>query len=238
MPRKQIDLSVLPVSGELQRRRTTPDYIADVLREAIYEGVLPDGEVLNQVAVAEHFGVSRVPVREAMRQLSTEGLIDAEAHRRPVVRGLTLERVLEIFDLRSMIEGYLVEKATGKIEETDLARLGELIEQMRTEDDHLAWIALNRHFHQVLYAPSNLPTTLQLSGQLRGRAERYLRLWSAGRGVHRNEEANREHERIVQYVREGDAAAARREVEQHVLHTRDEIIRMHRRHGSHRTPAT
>ncbi|MFI7616593.1 GntR family transcriptional regulator [Nonomuraea terrae] len=216
------------MSEELQQRRTAPDYIVSVLREAIYEGSLADGAILNQVAVAEHFGVSRVPVREAMRQLQAEGLLSAEAHRRPVVRGLTLERVLEIFDLRAMVEGYLVEKATPHIDDQLIARLEELVERMHEPLDHGRWLALNAEFHQTLYEPSDAVTALELAGQMRGRAERYLRLWSAGRGVDRNAEATREHERILDYVRNRDAAAARREVEQHILHTRDEVVRMYR----------
>lgn len=227
MPRKKASLP-LPVSKELQTRRTTPDYIADVLREAIYEGSLADGAILNQVAVAEHFGVSRVPVREAMRQLQAEGLVSAEAHRRPMVRGLTLERVLEIFDLRAMTEGYLVEKAIPRIDDADLDVLSELIKQMHEPMDHNQWLSLNARFHETLYAPSGATTALELASQLRGRAERYLRMWSEGHGVRRTTEATREHERILEYVANGDAVSARREVEQHVLHTRDEITRMYR----------
>ncbi|WP_162641701.1 GntR family transcriptional regulator [Streptosporangium sp. 'caverna'] len=222
--------TVLPlrVSEELQQRRTAPDYIVAVLREAIYEGSLEDGAILNQVAVAEHFGVSRVPVREAMRQLQAEGLLSAEAHRRPIVRRLTLERVMEIFDLRAMIEGYLVEKAMPNIDEKVIAQLAGFIELMHEPLDHNAWLSLNAEFHQALYEPSDATTALELANQLRGRAERYLRMWSEGQGIHRNAEATREHERILEYVRNGDVASARREVEQHILHTRDEAVRMYR----------
>lgn len=228
MTKKDAVALPLPVSKALQDRRRTSDYILDALRQAIYDGSLPDGAVLNQVAVADHFGVSRVPVREAMRQLEAEGLINAEAHRRPVVRGLTLDRVLEIFDLRAMVEGYLIEKATPHIDKQYVDELANLIEGMDGKLDHRAWLSRNARFHQALYEPSQAITALQMAEQLRGRAERYLRMWSAGRGVHRNAEASREHERILEYVRTGDAFSARREVEQHIIHTRDEIIRLYR----------
>jgi DNA-binding GntR family transcriptional regulator len=227
VPRKKTVLT-LPVSEELQQRRTAPDYIVSVLREAIYEGSLADGAILNQVAVAEHFGVSRVPVREAMRQLQAEGLLSVEAHRRPIVRGLTLDKVLEIFDLRAMIEGYLVAKAIPHIDEQVMGRLDAFVKRMHEPLDHHQWLTLNTEFHQALYEPSDAPTALELANQLRGRAERYLRMWSQGQGVSRNAEATREHERILGYVRDGDAASARREVEQHVLHTRDEVVRLYR----------
>lgn len=235
MSRKKTALS-LPVSADLQQRRTAPDHIVSVLREAIYEGALEDGEVLNQVAVAEHFGVSRVPVREAMRQLQAEGLLSVEAHHRPVVRGLTLERVLEIFDLRAMIEGYLVEKAIPHIGAETVRQLAAVIDRMDEPLDHSRWLSLNQEFHQLLYEPSGALTSLELASQLRGRAERYLRMWGEGQGVSRNAEAAREHRRILQYVREGDAAAARREVETHVMHTRGEVARLYRDRPGNQPP--
>jgi DNA-binding GntR family transcriptional regulator len=75
---------VLPLP-ELTDRRTTSDQIADTLREAILTGEFDDGEELNQVALAKHFNVSRVPIREALRQLQAEGLVTAKAHQRTVV---------------------------------------------------------------------------------------------------------------------------------------------------------
>lgn len=225
-------VSGLPDLPELRQRRTTPDHIADSLRAAIYQGSLPDGAVLNQVAVAEHFGVSRVPVREAMRQLQAEGLISAQAHRRPTVCGLSLERILEIFDLRAIIEGYLAEKAVQQTSESTLSELSSLLEKMQSARDHAAWLELNARFHHALYEPSGAVTALQIAEQLRGRAERYLQIWSEGRGVHRSSEAAREHERILSYARTGDASAVRREVEQHVIHTRDEVVRLYRQRAN------
>ena len=81
---------------ELSDRRTTSDQIADVIREAILAGEFDDGEELNQVALAKHFHVSRVPLREALRQLQAEGLVTAKAHQRAVVSSLSVDRVLEI----------------------------------------------------------------------------------------------------------------------------------------------
>ena len=163
-----------------------------------------------------------------MRQLQAEGLVSAEAHRRPIVRGLALERVLEIFDLRAMTEGYLVEKAIPNLDAAVLARLSDLTKTMHEPLDHNQWLSLNAEFHQTLYEPSGAVTALELASQMRGRAERYLRMWSEGRGVQRTAEATREHERILDYAEGGDVVSARREVEQHILHTRDEVVRMYR----------
>lgn len=216
-------LAPLPAASPLHRRRTTPDLIADSLREAIFAGQLADGAELNQAAVAEHYGVSRVPVREAMRVLQAEGLIIAEAHRRPTVRSLSVDRVLELFDLRRIIEGYLVERATPHVDAATLELLAGLMERMPAVSSHDQWMKLNGEFHARLYAPSGAATALAMAESLRGRAERYLRLWNEGRGFDRAQTATAEHGKILERVAAGDAAGARAEVEAHIAHTRDSV---------------
>ncbi len=108
---KPSDLSAVKLERGFSERRITADYVADALRDAIHRGELADGAELNQAALATHFGVSRVPVREAMRQLQAEGLIDASAHRLAVVRALDLERVVELYDARAA--GGLRDRARG-----------------------------------------------------------------------------------------------------------------------------
>ena len=218
------DLTGITIETNFRDRRITADYVADALREAIHRGALADGAVLNQAALASHFGVSRVPVREAMRQLQAEGLIETRAHRLAIVRGLDLDRVVEIYDLRALIEGYLIERAVPLIDETTLREARALEAEMRDVGDHVRWLELNARFHRMLYEPSGAETTLELVDQLRARGERYVRLWSRGSGVHRPVEVSREHREILRLVEQGDASGARRAVEEHIAHTRDDLI--------------
>jgi DNA-binding GntR family transcriptional regulator len=218
------DLDDLDAIPELRNRRVTSDYVADALREAINRGVLPDGAVLNQVSLAERFGVSRVPVREAMKRLQAEGLISAQAHRTAVVRGLSIERIIETYDIRGLLEGYLVQRATPNIDEMAVKRLRKLVREMAKESDHNHWLELNAEFHRELLEPSGATTALEMAAQLRARGERYVHLWSGGRGIQRVGEANKEHRKIVELVAAGDGAAAREAVERHVEHTRDGLV--------------
>jgi DNA-binding GntR family transcriptional regulator len=217
--RETTDLTDVKLQTGLTERRITADYVAEALREAIHRGDLADGAVLNQAAVASHFGVSRVPVREAMRQLQAEGLITMRAHRLAEVRSLSLDRILEIYDLRALLEGYVIERALPHIDTARLKQLTELEKEMRGVADHARWLGLNARFHQMLYEPSGAEVTLEGA-----RAERYVRLWSKGAGVQRPKEAGREHARILKLVAQGDGAAARRAIEEHVQHTRDRVI--------------
>lgn len=216
---------------ELKNRRTGPDYIADALRAAINNGQLEDGAVLNQVELAEHFGVSRVPVREALRRLEAEGLVDASAHRRAVVSGLSPDRVAEIYELRGLIEGHLGEKAVPNVDRGRLATLSALNREMRDERDHQRWLELNREFHETLYEPAGRPAALELLQSLRQRGERYVQMWTRGRGLERPVEAAREHAAIVRAVRRGDAEATREAIMSHIDSTRDAIMALAPRAG-------
>jgi DNA-binding GntR family transcriptional regulator len=228
--RATTDLTDVKLQTGLQERRITADYVAEALREAIHRGDLADGAVLNQAAIASHFGVSRVPVREALRELQAEGLITTRAHRLAVVRSLSLDRIVEIYDLRALLEGYVIERAVPHIDPALLKKLRALEKEMRAVSDHPHWLELNARFHQMLYEPAGAEVTLELIEQLRARAERYVRLWS--KGVHRPKEAGREHVRILGLVEQGDAAGARRAIAEHVHHTRDRVIESGRRQAA------
>ena len=211
--------SVLRPLGE---RQTTAAYVADSLRDAIRSGELADGAELNQVALAEHFGISRVPVREALRALEAEGWISARAHRRAVVLAISPERVAEIFEVRSLLEVHLIEKTSGRLEPGLAARLRALCDEMDALHDHHAWVAANHEFHRLLHSCADAPMTVELVEQLSSQIERYLRLH--GEDVVRETEAGGEPRAILQAVVDGDVAAARARMQDHIDHTRRRVI--------------
>lgn len=218
------DLSAVKRDPSLQGRRITADYVADGLREAIQSGRLADGAVLNQAAIAEHFGVSRVPVREAMRQLLAEGLIETEAHHIAVVRGIPLERIGELYTYRALIEGYLTERATPHLTAEQIEELRAREKAMREVADHSKWLRLNSEFHGLIIRAGGDETGLELVAQLRSRVERYVRMWSGGEGIHRPGEAGEEHARILDCISAGDAVGARQAVEDHIRHTGERLV--------------
>jgi DNA-binding GntR family transcriptional regulator len=225
-----VDLSVIEVDTTLSGRRTTADYVADAMRQAINSGKLADGAVLNQAELAEHFGVSRVPVREAMRQLQAEGLIESRAHRVALVKSTNLERLLEVFALRALLEGWLIEQAVQRIDAETIAAARDINERLGTETDHSRYLALNAEFHHLLYEKARAEVGLEMLEPLRARSERYTRLWSQGPGLRRPEETATEHAEILRLIEAGDAPGARAAVEAHVLHTRQRVVEAGRAH--------
>lgn len=217
----------LPIDAELAHRRTTPDRVVHTLREGIMSGTLRDGEELNQVALAEYFNVSRVPIREALRQLQAEGLVRQEAHRRAVVSSLSIEHILELFDLRTLLETYLLGRAMPNITADDVATMKGLLEQLDAATDHRQWLERNRRYHHSMYTPAGASYTLELADNIAARTSRYLYIYSGGRGIDRGAAAADEHRQLVRAVSEGDTDSACELLREHIQRTRGEVERLY-----------
>lgn len=214
----------VPADRRLQRR-TTSDTIADELREAIVRGDFPDGAKLNQVDLAREFGVSRVPIREALRQLRAEGLITSEAHMRAAVVGHTLERVVEILELRTLLEIYLMRRSAARMTKEDYAELRAMCAKMTTTRSHDKWLALNTEFHDRLYSHASAPVASELSHQLSLRVQRYVSMVRSSE-LRRAGDPNQEHLAILDALERNDIATAQAQLETHIQHTVDQVKRI------------
>lgn len=211
-----VELDVL-AADVLRGRRTIQEIVADALRDAIVTGRLRGGDRLHQDGIASRLGVSRMPVREALRQLETEGLVVFTPHRRVSVAALSHQELREIYEIRTALELLALDLAVPRMSAEDLARLGELLDQMDRVMDPGRWLDLNRTFHGVLYRASGRTRLCALIDSLRGNVERYLRLYVSGKD-HRAR-AQAEHRRIVRACRRRQPAAAKKALRRHLLGT-------------------
>lgn len=211
--------SIAPVPHS---RRTTGDYVAECLRDAIRSGALQEGIELNQVVIAEHFGVSRIPVREAVSTLEAEGWITTRAHHRAVVHTISQDRVGQIFEVRALLEAHLVGKAVGLVTDKRLAELSTMCDEMERIEEHDQWVVANREFHRMLLDTADQDYTCGLIGQLSSQVERYLRL--LGAGPMREAQAGDEHRAILAAVSEHDVPKAMLLVTDHINHTRRLVL--------------
>jgi DNA-binding GntR family transcriptional regulator len=162
------------IAGKLHRPSTV-DIVANELRRQILAGELKEGEPLLQVQLGEELGVSRIPVREALRQLEAEGLVTMESHKGGVVSELSLPEIAELFAIRQALETWLLGEAIPKMTEVHFAKARGIAETMLVgEVDH--WGALNFSFHEALYAAADRPTAMRMIRQLHQNIDRYLRL--------------------------------------------------------------
>ncbi|MGH7777519.1 MAG: GntR family transcriptional regulator [Candidatus Dormibacterales bacterium] len=200
-----------PTGGRLQIR-SKAEAVADVLRDEIWHGTLAPGTTLRQRDVAERYGVSPTPVREALSRLEAEGFLTASLQRGATVVRRSADRIRENFTIRATLEGLAAEMATPKLTAADLERLTALNEEMRHRQRMDARvIELNRTFHMTLYRANDLPLLLNMLGQLWHALEGGPKL---GRPL---EESVRQHQEILEALGRGDAARAAQLTRAHVL---------------------
>ncbi len=213
------------------QRHTVADLAADALRDRILRGDLAEGSPVRQDAVAVELGVSRIPVREALRRLEAEGLVELNPHYGAVVSSLSLDEITELFDLRAMIEASLIRRAVPRLGADDLRRAGEILQQYERafHDRRIGeWADLNWQFHSTLLAPAGRSRTLALVQNLHHQSERYMRMQLAlTRGESR---ARLEHRAILAAARDGDGPAAARLVTTHVRHAGRQLADFLRHH--------
>jgi DNA-binding GntR family transcriptional regulator len=159
--------------------RMRPDEIAALLRRAVRERVLPPGQMLNQDELARRFGVSRIPLREALRTLAGEGLVVMRPGIGAVVMELGHEEVAELYSLRLQLEPPLAPLIVDRCRPSDLAELEAILERMGAAGGFDPETTANSHylFHRRLVELSGRPHTLRLLTQVFNLLEPYSRLF-------------------------------------------------------------
>jgi DNA-binding GntR family transcriptional regulator len=210
------------------RTRTAYEHVRATLRTAILDRTLPAGMRLVQSELAAQLGVSTTPVREALRDLATEGLVLFDAHRGAVVRPLDIDEVREIYELRMALEPLMVARVVERITDEQLARAEELAARMRTESDMTVWVNLNRDFHAVFSEADSQSRLAQILAGLRDNAAGYVAV-SLDARPDRVEEANVEHHEMLETFRRRDHDAA---VELTLQHLRSTLASIEEAHAS------
>ncbi len=190
----------------------------DAIRERILHGVYPAGQPLRQDAVAEQLGVSRIPVREALRLLEAEGLVTFNPHRGAVVSTLSIAEIQELYELRAEIEADLIVRAIPRITDEQIDRAEEVLDtyEAALRNGQVAgWGGLNWKFHSTLYAPANRPVTMGVVHRLHQHTDRYSRMQLAL--THGESRAISEHRQIAAAMRRRNAKRTAALLRQHIL---------------------
>lgn len=215
--------------GQLEgpaRTRTVHEYVLKSLRGAIIDGRLVAGTHLVQTDLAQQLDVSITPVREALRDLATEGLVEFDPHRGALVRTLNLDEVREVYELRITLEPLMVRRAVGQITPEQLDRADALRHQMEETKSLSAWAELNRRFHNTLAESDRGSRLSNILNGLRDTSSSYVGI-SLSASPERIAEANEEHGRLVEYFRAGDVEAAVALAVQHLRATINTIEQTH-----------
>ncbi len=202
--------------------RTTQSMVANGLRDAILSGVLAGGQPLRQEEIAESFGVSRSPVREALRQLEGEGMVAFIPHRGAVVSEISHYEVEEITEIRIALETMAMHKAIPLLEDDDLERAEEVLHRIDREEDLITyWSELNWRFHATLFAPAERPRLLALIKSQHDAFERYIRMHLA---LSDYEKPQSEHYELLDLCRKKDTDAILKLLTQHIENTSELLV--------------
>jgi DNA-binding GntR family transcriptional regulator len=209
------------------KHRTLSAAIAEQLRQAILAGTHPAGSQLRQDAVAETYGVSRIPVREALFQLEAEGLVRIVPHKGAIVSELSLDEVNDVFDLRCILEPRLLADSLPRFEAEDFTRLDAIQAQFVdaiARKDVSRWGVLNADLHMALYARARQPRTQAIVAALLQTSDRYTRVQlshTEAMGI-----AEREHAELIALCRAGETEAAGRFLARHIEAVRKDLLRV------------
>lgn len=157
--------------------------IEEKLRNAIIDGSLPSGTALRQQELATLFGVSRMPVREALRQLEAQSLLRVETHKGAVVAPLITEDAVDAYALRILLESEALRLSIPLLDADDLAAAASYIEQLEVETDFGQIGRLNRMFHLSLYAKTHNKRLMRLVEEGLNEEERFLRFNLSAMGL-------------------------------------------------------
>jgi DNA-binding GntR family transcriptional regulator len=197
-----------------RRGATTPDLIADTLREEILRGVAAPGQALRQEELADRFGVSRLPVRDALLRLEAQGLVHVYPNRGAFVISLSADEVREIYEMRVLLEGDLIERAVPRMMADDWRRIDAAhAESVRTAGGP-DWVEGDWGFHRALYEPAARARQLITIENLRGTVARF---WTVRDTLpSRTTEWLADHDAILEACRARSSIAARRRLEDHL----------------------
>lgn len=199
---------------------TVAEQAADALRRKIMSGELPEGFSLRQDALAAEFGISRIPLREALVQLEGEGLVRIIPHKGAVVSELSIDEISELFMLRGLLEPVLLKKSAPKLTDADFAQLDAILAEYKQElqaQHTTRWGQLNTRLHDVLLSRADQPRTMAIVATLLQQTDRYTRL-QLSLSVDSCRQAEEEHEQLVRLCRTGEVRAAAALLKRHIDH--------------------
>lgn len=202
------------------------EVIFNTLREAIIVGELKPGQRLMEVQLAEKMGVSRTPVREAIRKLELEGLVNMLPRKGAHVANLSVKDIMNVLEVRATLDGLATELAAERITEDELKELKHVQSQFAgyVEKDSLQGsIKKDVEFHDIIYSASRNDKLIQINSNLREQVQRfrviYLKDYSSPR------EIVKEHSEIIEAICARDPEYARKVAHKHIKNQENTIIK-------------
>ncbi|HEY7624652.1 MAG TPA: GntR family transcriptional regulator [Candidatus Limnocylindria bacterium] len=196
------------IADTAARNVTAQELVLSSLREAILSGALPPGARLRQERLADQFGTSRIPVREALRALEHEGIVTSEPYRGFTVTELNADDIEEVYELRILLESQAVRLAVPLMTDEDLTTLEGLYDEMVRAEPGEEQLAARERFYIRLYSMAGRPRLVALIARLRQEVARALR-WPT------LQHAPEHHQHFFEAIKSGDQEGAASQLASH-----------------------
>ena len=200
--------------------------VAEHLRVAILAGEFEPGERLLQEVIAERLGASRMPVREALRMLEVEGLVENQANRGARVPDLAPHEVEVIYRMRERLEPLALSESLPNLTAEDLQRLADLQDRIEANDDVREFLVLDREFHLLTYSGCRVDQLSTVVTRMWNSTQHHRREFMRVGGHRRWWVVNAEHRLLLEAIERRDDVDAQRVLEGHIRRTRVELGRL------------
>lgn len=199
------------------KRQSIPETLAESLQERILSGEFKEGDALIQDSIAREYDTSRMPVREALRQLEGAGLVAMRIHKGAVVTSLPTEQIGELFELRAILECDVLKRAIPRLNDEHLAQAESIATQLESayhQGDNASWGRLNWEFHKSLYVAAGRIQTLSILQGINLQTDRYIRLHLLL--TQALDKAEKEHRKLLQLCIARDVVRAVPYLKEHI----------------------
>ena len=212
---------------EIDQQEYTPlrDVVFNTLRQAIIKGDLKPGERLLEIQLADKLGVSRTPVREAIRKLELEGLVTMVPRRGTTVLGITKKHLKDVLEVRSALEELALELACRRVtpeQYEELVRLEALLEAKQDSDNAFELSDIDEKFHEQIYQATNNPRLIQLLANLREQMYRFRLEYMKAKD--KRPRLIQEHQQIIKALKNKDSKAGRKAIYDHIVNQANAIL--------------
>jgi DNA-binding GntR family transcriptional regulator len=200
--------------------------VVNELRQRILEGEYKHGERIRQEEIAEDFQLSRIPVREALRVLESEGLLIIEPHRGARVATVDRFELEQIYTLRATVEALAIQQSIPYLTEEHIETLEALATRMEGSDDIKVFLLADREFHLTTYQGAQFPLIIQMVERFWNTTQHYRRRFAevrTGPGFHL---AYSDHRMLIQAIRDRNTEVGAAIVKHHIERTRDDLMAM------------
>lgn len=214
------ELDIIDSSNKVSKKSSLSEYVFDTIREDILNGKYKQNDLLKENALASELGVSRTPVREALKQLELEGLVLLIPNKGASVIGFSKKDVKDIYEMRALLEGLCVRKAIENINDDIINELFEILDlnsYYLSKGKMDAIVELDNKFHQVIYKAANSRMINQTLSDFHHYLERMRK--TTLNDIERAKKSHIEHQKIANAIKEKKVEEAEKYAREHINNT-------------------